>query len=397
LVQVGQVFTPGAPIDSYAIFAGRWEQVLEIVTATTNRGQHVVMYGERGVGKTSLANVLTDIFDSMGEKNKIIGYVRINCNATDDFDSIWTNVGRELGVEFTSGNPMTKLTPEDIRFALASQPRSLIVLDELDRLESNDALTLLADTIKSLADHDIPTTLVLVGVADSIGQLLGDHLSIERNIVQIPMPRMKEAELAEIIEKACPRLGMTIATSPGRRIPRLSEGLPHYTHLLAFYAFQGAIQDDRSEVRDDDVNAAIDKAVEKAQQSIRSAYQAAIRSPRRDNLYVQVLLACALAPKDEMGYFPAGAVKIPMAKIMGRHYEIPAFARHLDQFTKEERGRILSRHGPERQRFYRFENPMLQPFVILSGLSKKLITEDMVQGRPTIVEIPNEPPLPFDT
>src|SRR2546422_2375002 len=38
-------------------------------------------------------------------------------------------------------------------------------------------------------------------------------------------------------------------------------------------------------------------------QSIRSVYHTATRSPRRENLYAKVLLACALAPTDDLGYF----------------------------------------------------------------------------------------------
>lgn len=391
LAQVSEVFTPGTPISRYSIFAGRMDQIMEIVNATSNRGQHVVMYGERGVGKTSLANVLTEIFDAMGRT--VLKYARINCNSGDDFSSIWRNVGREIDIEF-GADPYANLTPEDIRFGLSQQSRSLIVLDELDRFEDDDSLTLLADTIKSLSDHSIPATVVLVGVADSIEQLLGDHASIERNIVQVPMPRMREDELTEIVDNALQTLGMSISDRVKARIPSLSEGLPHYTHLLGLHAFQRAIQDDRSEVNGADVDAAIRIAVEKAQHSIRSAYQRATRSPHKDNLFAQVLLACALAPKDELGYFAAGAVRIPMSQIMGRPYEIPAFARHLDQFTKEDRGYILSRRGPERMRFYRFENPMLQPFVILSGLSKGYIREEQIGGGPASRGAPDGPPQP---
>ena len=40
----------------------------------------------------------------------------------------------------------------------------VIVLDEYDRVEDDDALSLIADTIKSLSDHAVETKLVIVGV-----------------------------------------------------------------------------------------------------------------------------------------------------------------------------------------------------------------------------------------
>ena len=53
-IKVGDVFRPSAPVDEKALFAGREEQVRRVIDAIFQRGQHVMIYGERGVGKTSL-------------------------------------------------------------------------------------------------------------------------------------------------------------------------------------------------------------------------------------------------------------------------------------------------------------------------------------------------------
>jgi Cdc6-like AAA superfamily ATPase len=303
--QAAEVFTPGAPVDSLSIFAGRLEQVKDVVNAVAQRGQHVVLYGERGVGKTSLANVLQAIFAdrNMGS----LDCVRVNCGTTDEFYGIWRKIFRELDLP---ENGLTPVTPDDIRYVLRElESKALIVIDELDRLEDDDTITLLADTIKTLSDHSVPSTLVLVGVADSIDDLVGDHRSIERALTQVLMPRMSEAELSEIIDKGCSQLDLTPDSAARKRIARLSEGLPYYTHLLALHASQRAIMDDRVEVLPADVDAAISAGVEKAQASIRSSYQAATRSPRPESLFEEVLLACALAPKDELGYFTPGQAR----------------------------------------------------------------------------------------
>src|SRR5205809_6014657 len=112
--------------------------------------------------------------------------------------------------------------------------------------------------------------------------------------------------------------------------------------------------DERLEIRAADVDAGIVQGVQKAQASIRSAYQQATRSPRPESQFEQVLLACALAPKDELGYFTPGLVKRPMYRIMGKPYDVPAFARHLNAFTMEERGAVLQKRGEQRRYFYRF-------------------------------------------
>ena len=53
-----QVFTPTAPIDDGTLFAGRQEQVQKVFKAMAQKGQHAVLFGERGVGKTSLAKTI---------------------------------------------------------------------------------------------------------------------------------------------------------------------------------------------------------------------------------------------------------------------------------------------------------------------------------------------------
>jgi hypothetical protein len=53
-------------------------------------------------------------------------------------------------------------------------------------------------TIKTLSDNasSIKTTLILVGVADSVDELIGEHQSIERAIKQVPMPPDVETGVA---------------------------------------------------------------------------------------------------------------------------------------------------------------------------------------------------------
>lgn len=47
----------GAPIDEEALFAGRSSEVRKILETVFARSKHVALFGERGVGKTSLSNV----------------------------------------------------------------------------------------------------------------------------------------------------------------------------------------------------------------------------------------------------------------------------------------------------------------------------------------------------
>lgn len=185
---------------------------------------------------------------------------------------------------------------------------------------------------------------------------------------------MSIQELGEILAKGCARANLTAVPDAIEEIAALSEGLPHYAHLLGLHAGQNAVQEDRDQIRVADVRAAIPKAVNR--HTILNDYQQATRSARKDALFSQVLLACALAPKNPLGYFTSGSIRDPLEVIAGRRLDIPAFSNHLKRFLEPERGSVLQREGTQRRYFYRFRDPIFQPYVVLEGLSSAMITDE---------------------
>lgn len=384
---LAQAFSPSAPIDQEALFAGRLTQLTDVMNALGQKGQHAILFGERGVGKTSLARVISTV--RIGAQK--LPAATINCDPQMDFSTLWKKLLREFTIEsvrpgmgFTPEMVRGKVTldqmlpqtvtPDDVRHVLRNVGKTLIVIDELDRIEDKSVTSLLSDTIKTLSDHAVDCTLILVGVADSVDALIAEHHSIERALVQVRMPRMSVGELQQIVDKGLAKAGMSILPEARSRIAMLSQGLPHYTHLLALNAAQRAAAVGRTEVQLEDVRTAIDKALAGAQHSIISAYHKATSSAR-ENLYVQVLLACALADVDPLGYFAAADVRDPLSRIMKKRYDIPAFSQHLNAFCEAARGPILQRTGPDRRHRFRFVNPLMQPFVTMDGIKKGLITD----------------------
>jgi Cdc6-like AAA superfamily ATPase len=394
--EASKVFSPSAPIDEQALFAGRTQQVAQVIDAINQRGQHAIIFGERGVGKTSLANVLTPWLESLGER---VVAPRVNCDSADTFSSVWRKMFSEFQIARQTRRPGFKgeagdelvsvadgfadeITPDDVRRVLTSlgwQTLLVVVFDEFDRLTDRDVQRLFADIIKALSDHSVRVTLVLVGVADTVDQLIEEHQSVERALVQIRMMRMSRDELHEIVNKGLTRLGMTIENDALEHIAALSQGLPHYTHLLGLYACRDVLDHGDTCIRMVHVESAIKKAVDGAQQTIQNAYLKATTSSRRDNLYSEVLLACALAKTDEFGYFAAADIREPLKRITGKGYDIPSFSQHLNNFCESTRGPILHRIGVKHRFRFRFENPLMQPFVTLRGFSNGKISRAMLE------------------
>ena len=189
------------------------------------------------------------------------------------------------------------------------------------------------------------------------------------------MPRMSTNEIERIIETGMSRLDIEIDSAARRRITVLAQGLPHYAHLIGLHASRAAIDADSLRVTADVVAKAIRAAIDGAQESISNAWHIAIRSPRKDNLFADVLIACALADTDQQGTFAAQDIRAPMRSITGKPYEIPSFQQHVNEFCDGKRGPVLRRTGTPRRYRYRFVNPLMQPFVIMQGFTTGKISD----------------------
>lgn len=344
-----------------------------------------MIYGERGVGKTSIARVAPLLIQHVN-----VRAVQVSCDSTDSYSTVWQKAARELTAfrpeprmgfgstpiaRTTFHLPRDVVSPDDVLHLLSTAPNDApvaVVIDEFDRLDDRESKRLMSETLKLLSDRASPGTIVLVGIADTIEELLGHHRSIERAIVQVRMPRMSAVEIRELVQKGMSAIGLSVSGDALALIVRLASGLPHYAHLLGLHAATAAMEVDKSAVDAQDVHAAIDRALTRAHEAVSTSYHRATFSPR-ETIFEQVLVACALAPADELGYFAAIDVREPLSSIMGRPYQIPAFARHLDELASENRGAVLQKTGAPRRYRFRFTEPLLQPYAIMKGIAHRLV------------------------
>lgn len=374
-------FTPGAPIDDLSLLAGRIHQISQMVDVVVQRGHHAILYGEKGVGKSSLANTFSV---RLITPTRTRSAVPVTCDPSDDFTAIWRKVFRRLS--FQDGETVDRqypgvIVPDDVvieleKFDLNTVP--IIILDEFDKVRDENAKTLIANTIKSLSDHSIRATVIIVGVADSVDDLLHGHESIGRCLRQIPMPRMSRGELAQIIKDRLPKHGMSIADDALEHIISLSRGLPYYTHLFGQQAAKKALEAHSLRVTLQHLDAAIPECISHTGQTLGKQYHEATSSPRKDHIYKEVLLAAALAEVDNLGYFAPVDLERPLSALLGREVKVSLFGQHLKNLKEVDRGAIFEQIGAARRYRYRFHEPMMQSFILMDGLQKGLITREQL-------------------
>ena len=375
--RLSNAFMPATAINRKDFFRGRKAYLRRILDTVNEAGKHAVIYGERGVGKTSLANVIAAFLEPYSSEE--ITSFKVNCNQQSSFDSIWRNFFRDLNIPVP--DTFRKITPDDILNQLPPDRKVILIVDEFDRLQDPDIDTMFADTIKALSDFNVDTTLILVGVADDVGDLVAEHASIPRQLAQVHLERMSVMELRDIVDHGMADVGMSISPSATEKICKLSLGLPHYTHALARNAGRAAIDRKSERIVSPDADDAVTMLLNDTEQSCLKQFNLATASPRKENYYFQVLLACALAPVDDLGLFYPQDIREPYSKIRGSEFGIPAFSRHLHHLTTDVRGTVLQRFGQSHGYRFRFADPQMQPFVLMQGIQRGTIDLDTLPSR----------------
>ena len=306
-------FTPTQPVRAGHSFTGRNAQVARVLGAIEIERAHVVLYADRGRGKTSLTNVLAH---TLRARNHMVA--RFVCAVESDFETVCRGLVRDLPRSFLAvplrdddelegcegALPSGKLQPRDI-VALAGRltGRSLVlIVDEFDRVQDDATRTRLADTIKQVSDRGAPIAFLIVGVSDSLEELFGRHPSIQRSIVPLPLPLLTDPEIESILSAGAQSAGLAFRPAAIARIRDLARGVPYVAHLLALHAGNAALDRGSMAVGVDDVRAAVTLAVEQADPRVAALYDL-LTDAGQDPQATDTLREIAAGDQDEFGRF----------------------------------------------------------------------------------------------
>ncbi len=376
LLLIDEIFTPSSPVENRDFFAGRQKQILALKETINEKGQHAVMHGLRGAGKTSLANMTPYLFKNLMS-------IKITCNRNDGFASIWERALRKIRFvqnrQTVGFHPNTetevfpieipetdKISPTEIeQILMGIQANMLFIFDEFDMIRSKSVKSRMADMIKSVSDNLPHVTILIVGIAESVDDLIGEHPSIERCMKQIELPLMSDDEAADMLLRNLSYLKLNIEDAVLSKIIDTASGFPNYLHLMAKYAAKAAIEEDKDLITGTHFHQAVIKSIENSDYTIKKTYSKAVQSKTAKNQFADVLLACALAETDEYNSFDTGEVLEKYNRITGKEHKKESIHYNLGMLCKKERAEILTKKRQASTTKYKFSKPLLKAFVKL--------------------------------
>lgn len=404
--------SPSGPVQSIEHLHGRELQLREIDKALSSPGRQVFVYGDRGVGKTSLAQSAAYTHQA-GAADPIL----IGCNRTTTFFDVVENVvKRTSNVDHTIKETSTrikKLTAlgmqigsetkaERLRFhkpttfneaveLLATFPKSvekqLVVVDEFDLLLDAEK-AMFADLIKQIGDQKLPVQFVFCGIGDSLDELLGAHGSSYRYVEGIEVERLRFDARLDIIVQSSSALGVEVPEPQRFRIAAISDGFPHYVHLICEKLYWELFYDERpvSTATKEHYGGAIGAAINGIQQQLRRAYDRATIKDNDENHFI--LWAAADHPnlmrhKDDI-YESYVAI---MARMGEEPLDFTTFTRQLAVLTSPSCGRILRRQSADARSYYQFSENIVRGYVRLraeeQGINLATEYSEHAEGRIT--------------
>jgi AAA+ ATPase superfamily predicted ATPase len=266
---------PSSPIESFEHLFDREKQLNRIEEALSSPGRHIFIYGDRGAGKTSLAksaaykhhpSLSEPVYTACGQRTNFSDIVR-DIASQFDHRSAFVSVDRSFsgGAKAAGGgisletnysqkesqrdlcgmdlNAATAAIREAVQRQKTTDPK-VVVIDEFESLPSIDDRRLFAELVKQLSDRGVHVSLIFCGIGRSLDDLLQGHGSVHRYLeeVKLPSPPLTYSGRWAIIDGACQALGLTINEDSRVRIAQVSDGFPHYVHLIAQKLFWAAFR-----------------------------------------------------------------------------------------------------------------------------------------------------------
>lgn len=409
MLRPNDVFTPGKlPIRPTNVYAARGDAEA-LFLKTLQRAMIPVVFGEYGVGKTSMARYalrekdaasllvniesvadksLDDVFSRCLEK---LGYSvktkRIGGSSTSSSHEQSAQAGvtaggwinalvaskrtRNAGSTEQTEEQFSVTSPTDSKLIEICEAAGVVLLiDELHRATA--AFTVdLSKFIKSYGNANCHNfKIVLLGTSSDASRLVSSDPGIDRLIQEVHLKSMTTSESQFVVTKGMADLAVAVDSPTVERIVRTSVGSPSILQYLSLEVAEAAFPRTPRAAAISDVQAALKAFVETKEARLYKSYVAAVESVGELRYRKQVLRAMAEC-EDE--YITMEQVRTKVSEFLGRDIPSTALSGPLRDLKEDRYGPVLS--DVERPdgvgrlvNYTTFKDPALKAFIRLQVL-----------------------------
>ncbi|EMX8400601.1 AAA family ATPase [Yersinia enterocolitica] len=391
------VVRPSQPIDASEFLFGRDHQYSDMKTSIFAPGRHSFIYGSRGVGKSSLAHSVA--YDFQEQTDPIL----LSCEPSSTMISIVSDAIREASIKGKNKSEWTvtgsisvggtgvkfekkgSSDPVDINIVDTSSAvyaleylqkihsdMPFLVVDEFDRIEDVKEREKFGTLLKQLGDKKCNVKFIFTGIAESFQELLSGHASSSRQIHELKLGPLSWDGRYAIVDRAFSEFGLIVPDDIRFRIAGLSDGYPHYIHLICEKMLGLAYENNTTKIDYSIFISGLDRAVRSVAQALRGPYEKATAA--RDIQFSYILWAVAdSADLQRKKTDILQSYESVIKQIKKDTVSAGAFSRMLSSLKNEDFGVVvIPAFGGKRKGWYRFNENMLRGYVRMCAEVNKI-------------------------
>lgn len=362
--------------------------------ALRERGGQVLLYGDTGVGKSSLLKYAAE--------EERLDYVLVECHTGMSYDSILESAIRHMvdvkeisrtvkvsgsvevagegGIPWISklsgkirgeaGKDKTfevldRAALDVLTEAMDEADKWLIVLDNFQNIKDADVRERVAQGMETLSDRAGRSEgrdfkFVVIGIASDAATLLGDSRSYGRRTTELGVPRMPDEEIKEVLRRGFQILDIQVAPDLMNELVFFSDGFPYFAHLLGLELARAARRAG-TDVADWKI---VELVLRRAANAVASSYADRISrayeaggdvQPRKNIL--------GLLAKSPARVWRASEVVEMWVSKYGERANYSFLHTALAQLADGKYGNVLTRTGSQRRYVFTFSDPHLRPYL----------------------------------
>jgi hypothetical protein len=386
-----EYLTPARAIASPQHLKGRTKTLTQIDRAFNSPGKHIFIYGDRGVGKTSLAQTAATLRQSADAMP-----ILVSCSGTSFLSTVRDAIKQSIpagdavfqkkmehklkmgfggiGYDFSrsvSGGVIPVLdnvndAVEMLKFVAEFHSREpVIIFDEFDQLSSDVERKMCAEVIKAVSDRSVGVRFIFCGIGSSLEDLIGVHLSTGRYLSPVQLDRLTHDARWEIVEEAAKAIGVSISHPHQIRIGQISDGFPSYIHLMTEQILW-SMSDDPAPVgvcSKEHFAAGVRQAVQETETTLKIIYEHATQKYSDD--YQEVLWALAddhLLRRQTTDIYEKSYLRIMTERPNRKKLNKEQFSGRLNNLKSARHGQIIVGKGAG---WYEFRENIVRGYVRL--------------------------------